>query len=33
MTDPRKALAAMEATLSRRALLMNIGKGLGVMAA
>ena len=33
LTDPRKALAEMERTLSRRALLMNIGKGLGVVAA
>ncbi len=33
MTDPRLALAEMEKTLSRRALLMNIGKGLGVVAA
>jgi hypothetical protein len=33
MTDPRLALAEMEKTLSRRALLLNIGKGVGVMAA
>src|SRR5260221_7516746 len=33
MTAPRLALAAMEKTLSRRAMLMNIGKGLGVVAA
>src|SRR5207249_12272234 len=33
MTDPRLALPEMERTLSRRALLMNIGKGVGVMAA
>jgi len=33
MTDPRLALPEMERTLSRRALLLNIGKGMGVMAA
>src|SRR5262245_38839552 len=33
MTDPRLALPAMEKTLSRRAFFMNIGKGVGVMAA